>query len=218
MRRVFAAALFSTIALLSPSQTSARDDEDGEFWLNPSVTRSLDDRTSIEMETAQRFRSAPRQDAYFIRGWVNRDDAAGRTWSFGVEQRWSGSSEEEQRLLQQVSYGVGPIDMRTRFEQQWVSTDPDVGLRVRQRVGASLPLGEGEEAWSLTGDAEVFVTLQSTEPDGQTGVTRLRTFVGFERTLGRYDLSLGYLREHDIRENGPDRIGHAPFIGLNVNF
>jgi hypothetical protein len=218
MRPLAATVVLSAITLLSAPTALANDDEAGEFWLNPSVTRSLDNRTSIEMETAQRFRSAPRDDTYFIRGWVNRDDAAGRTWSFGVEQRWNGPDEEEQRLLQQVSYALGPIDMRTRFEQRWVSSDPDVGLRVRQRLGGSIPMSEGDDAWSLTGDAEVFVTLRPTEPDGQTGVTRLRTFLGFERSLGRFDLSLGYLREHDIRENGPDRIGHAPFIGFNVNF
>ena len=218
MRPLVAAVVLSTIGFLLAPRAWAADDEAGEFWLNPSVTQSLDGRTSIEMETAQRFRTDPRDDTFFIRGWINRDDAAGRAWSFGVEQRWTGPDEEEQRLLQQVSYALGPIDMRTRFEQRWVSTDPDVGLRVRQRVGGSIPMTDGDDAWSLTGDAEVFVTLQPTERDGQTGVTRLRTFVGFERSLGRYDLNLGYLREHDIRKNGPDRIGHAPFIGFNINF
>lgn len=218
MRSFFAPVVLSAVAVLSAPAAWASDDEAGEFWLNPSVTRALDDRTSIEMETAQRFRNDPRDDTYFIRGWINRDDAAGRTWSFGVEQRWNGPDEEEQRLLQQVSYSVGPIDMRTRLEQRWVSTDPDVGVRARQRLGGSIPMADGEDAWSLTGDVELFVTLQATEPDGQTGITRLRTFVGFERSFGRYDLSLGYLREHDIRENAPDRIGHAPFIGFNVNF
>lgn len=217
MRALAAPVAFSTTLLAAPT-AFANDDEAGEFWLNPSATRSLDDRTSIEMETAQRFRSNPRDDTYFIRGWVNRDDADGRTWSVGVEQRWNGPDEEEQRLLQQVSYSVGPVDMRTRFEQRWVSTDPDVGVRIRQRVGGSIPMSDGDDAWSLTGDAEVFVTLEPTEPDGQRGVTRLRTFVGFERSFDRYDLSLGYLREQDVREDGADRIGHAPFVGFNINF
>jgi hypothetical protein len=81
-----------------------------------------------------------------------------------------------------------------------------------------VPLTDLEDGWTLVGNAELFLTLRSTEPDGQTGVTGLRTFVGVERSYGRYDVSLGYLRQQDIRNSGPDRIGHAPFVGLNVNF
>ena len=62
------------------------------------------------------------------------------------------------------------------------------------------------------------MTLRSTTPDGQTGVTGLRTFVGFEREFGRYEVSLGYLRQQDVRDSAPDRIGHAPFIGVGVAF
>ena len=57
------------------------------------------------------------------------------------------------------------------------------------------------------------MTLRSTDPDGQTGITGLRTFVGVEREFGRYEVSLGYLRQQDMRYRAPDRIGHAPFIG-----
>lgn len=95
---------------------------------------------------------------------------------------------------------------------------PGQGWRVRQRLGTSVPLGDSGNSWSLAADAELFVTLRSTEPDGQTGVTGLRTFVGFEREFGRYELSVGYLRQQDVRDNAPDRIGHAPFIGAGVNF
>jgi len=90
--------------------------------------------------------------------------------------------------------------------------------RLRQRVGTSVSLGEGDDGWSLAADAELFMTLRATEPDGQTGATGVRTFVGFEREIGRYDLSLGYLRQQDIRDGRPDRIGHAPFIGINTAF
>ncbi|WP_426051601.1 hypothetical protein [Brevundimonas sp. SL161] len=44
----------------------------------------------------------------------------------------------------------------------------------------------------------------------------MRTFVGFEREFGRYEVSLGYLRQQDVRDNAPDRIWHAPFIGVGV--
>ncbi|WP_298161262.1 DUF2490 domain-containing protein [Brevundimonas sp.] len=189
-----------------------------EFWFNPSVSKAAGDRTSIELETAQRLRNDPRNDTYFVRGWIKRDDARDNSWGVGIEQRWNGPDQREVRLLQQVGYELGPFDLRTRAEQRFVSTDPQTGWRVRQRVGASIPLGDSDNSWSLTADAELFVTLRSTDPDGQTGVTGLRTFVGFEREFGRYEVSLGYLRHQDVRDNAPDRVGHAPFIGVGVNF
>lgn len=217
MRPTAASRLAALVLLAAPLPAFAAD-EAGELWLNPSFSRALDDATAIEIETAQRLREEPRNDTYFVRLWYIREDPRGVKWSLGAEQRWNGSDEEEVRLLQQAGYGWGPLDFRTRLEQRFVSTDPDTGWRLRQRVGSSWPLGEGDDAWSLSADAEVFMTLQSTEPDGQTGLTGLRTFIGFERSFGAYELSLGYLRQQDIRKNRPDRVGHAPFIGLGVEF
>lgn len=210
--------LATSIAALSLATPALASDEDLEFWLNPSVSKAVGDRTSIELETAQRFRKDPRNDTYFVRGWIKRDDARDNTWGVGIEQRWNGPDQREIRLLQQVSYELGPIDLRTRMEQRFVSTDPQTGWRVRQRIGTSLPLGDSDNSWSLTADAELVVTLRNTDPDGQTGVTGLRTFLGVERGFGRYDVSLGYLRQQDVRDNAPDRIGHAPFIGVDVAF
>lgn len=210
--------LATSIAALSLATPALANDEDMEFWFNPSVSKAVDGRTSVELETAQRFRKDPRNDTYFVRGWVKRDDARDNTWGVGIEQRWNGPDQREVRLLQQVSYALGPIDFRTRTEQRFVSTDPQTGWRVRQRIGTSIPLGESDDSWSLTADAELIVTLRSTDPDGQTGVTGLRTFVGFEREFGRYEVSLGYLRQQDVRDSAPDRIGHAPFIGVGIAF
>ena len=215
MKRLALATSIAALALATPALAS---DEDMEFWFNPSVSKAVDGRTSVELETAQRFRKDPRTDTYFVRGWIKRDDARDNTWGVGIEQRWNGPDQQEVRLLQQVGYELGPIDLRTRMEQRFVSTDAQTGWRVRQRIGTSVPLGDSDTSWSLTADAELFVTLRSTDPDGQTGVTGLRTFVGFEREFGRYEVSLGYLRQQDVRDNAPDRIGYAPFIGVGVAF
>ena len=217
MRILLPAALAAGLLCLSPASAMAGD-EDAELWFNPSATRAINDRTVFELETAQRLRSDPRDDTYFVRAWVNREDSQGTEWSVGIEQRWNGSDEQEVRMLQQVGYGWGVLDFRTRLEQRFVSDTSQTGVRLRQRVGTSLPLGEAENAWSLAADAELFLTLRSTEPDGQTGLTGVRTFIGFEREIGRFDLSLGYLRQQDIRDGGDDRIGHAPFVGITTAF
>lgn len=216
--RCFGTALVAAGVMLALASPVLAQDEAGEFWFNPSFATSLDDRTSVELETAQRLRSDPRDDTYFARLWLKREDSRGRDWNVGVEHRWNGPDEREVRLLQQVGYDWGPLEFRTRLEQRFVNVDPDTGWRLRQRMGTTVPLTEDENGWALTGDAEVFFTLRNTEPGGQTGLTGLRTFVGFERGFGRYDISLGYLRQQDIRDGAEDRVGHAPFVGVTVNF
>lgn len=211
-------AAFAAAGLLSSGAPALAQDEDAELWFNPAFVKTIDDSTSVELETAQRLRDDPRDDTYFARLWVNREDSGGREWSAGIEQRWNGPDEREVRLLQQVGYDWGPLEFRTRLEQRFVDVDPQTGWRLRQRIGTTVPLTDTEDGWALTGDAELFVTLRNTEPGGQTGVTGLRTFVGFERGFGRYDVSLGYLRQQDIRDGAEDRVGHAPFVGLTVNF
>jgi hypothetical protein len=210
--------LATSIAALSLATPALASDEDVEFWFNPTASKAFDERTTFELETAQRFRNDPRLDTYYVRGWVKRDDDRDNTWGVGIEQRWNGPDQRVVRLLQQVSYSWGPVDLRTRTEQRFVSTDPQTGWRIRQRIGTSVPLGDSDNSWSLAADAEVVVTLRSTTPDGKTGVTGLRTFVGVEREFGRYEVSLGYLRQQDIRDGAPDRIGHAPFIGVDIAF
>lgn len=211
-------ALLAAACLVLSAAPALAQDEDGELWFNPAFVKTIDDRTSVELEIAQRLRDDPRDDTYFARLWVNREDRGGREWSAGIEQRCTGPDEREVRLLQQVGYDWGPLEFRTRLEQRFVDVDPQTGWRLRQRIGTTIPLTDGEDGWALTGDAELFMTLRSTEPGGQTGVTGLRTFAGFERGFGRYDVSLGYLRQQDIRDGAEDRVGHAPFVGLTVNF
>lgn len=215
----FASGLaLSVVALAAVPSMALASDEAAELWFNPSVTHALDDRTEVEIEAVQRLRNAPRDDTYYVRLWLNREAANGMKWSLGAEQRWNGPDQEEVRLLQQVGYGWRAVEFRTRLEQRFISTDPNTGWRLRQRIGTTIPLGQDDDGWSLAADAELFMTLESTSQNGQTGLTGVRTFVGLERGFGRYDVSLGYLRQQEIRDGRPDRIGHAPFIGLNVDF
>ncbi|WP_425985654.1 DUF2490 domain-containing protein [Brevundimonas sp. TWP1-2-1b1] len=196
--------------------TSARAD-DTELWLNPRASTELRNGLGLELETAQRFRAEPRQDTVYFRLWVHKQGSSGLKYSAGAEQRFNGPDERETRLLQQVSYGWGPVDLRTRVEQRDVSSDDRWGLRARQRVGTTIPLTDDETGWSIAVNAEAFVTARSTSVDGDTGLTGLRTFVGLERPVGRAELSVGYLRQQDIRP-GRDRVAHAPFLGLNLTF
>jgi hypothetical protein len=202
--------------LLLAAAPAAAADDGLEFWLNPSVSTKLDARTSMELETAHRFRSdSAGGDTHYARLWVGRTIGEGVKLSVGAERRAQGSARET-RLLQQATYDIGPIGLRTRLEQRFLSDDPRTAWRLRQRVGTDIPLSEGP--WSLAANAEGFFTLRPAERGGQTGLTAVRTFVGFEREIGQVELSLGYLRQQTIREGARDRVGHAPFVGVEFSF
>jgi hypothetical protein len=215
MNRQVLLGLLGAALVACTSAANAADDE-FELWLNPSVTAQIGKRTSIEFETAQRFRRSPADDTYYGRLWLNRELSNSADLGVAVEQRFQGSTEET-RLHQQLSLKFGAIKSRTRLEQRFVSSNPRTVWRLRQRIGTSVPLGASEDDWSLSANAEGFFTLRAGEAGGQEGLSGLRTFIGFERSFGRVDFSIGYLRQQDIRDNARDRVGHAPLIGVNFN-
>lgn len=190
------------------------------MWFNPSVSFEADSDTGIEIETAQRFRSAAdgRADTYFVRLWVNQAISPDLTLSGAVERRINAGDSDEVRLIQQLSGSHGIIRTRLRVEQRLVQDSSRMALRVRPRLGVTLPLDD-EKRWKAKADAELFFTPRATSRGGDTGLTGLRTQVGFSRSLGeRLSLSLIYLRQHDIRANRPDRIAHAPVLGIEYAF
>ena len=73
--------------------------------------------------------------------------------------------------------------------------------------------------WSFRTDAELFLTVRSTSKGGQDGLTGLRTQFGVAHDVNdKLSLSLTYLRQQDFRDNAPDRVGHAPLIGVSYTF
>ena len=91
-----------------------------------------------------------------------------------------------------------------------------MGLRLRPRMGVSIPVAE---RLSFGTDAELFWTLRGTSPGGDTGITGLRTQVGFDYDISE-NLAIGltYLRQQDFEDNAPDEVGHAPLIGVEFAF
>ena len=126
-------------AMLLLACTPAAAADDGfELWLNPSVSTKLDAQTSVELESAHRFRSdVAGGDTHYARLWLGRQVAKGVKFSVGAERRHQGLGRET-RLLQQVNYGIGKIGLRTRLEQRFLSDDPRTAWRVRQRIGSSV--------------------------------------------------------------------------------
>lgn len=211
---------FVCLALLGTSTAALANDDGFEFWLNPSVSWDLDDDSGLEIETAQRWRDAGdgRVDTYFVRLWLSQELSDDITISGAVEQRVNNGGSDERRLIQQLNTSHGILRTRLRLEQRFVDDADRMGLRLRPRLGVSVPLDEAGR-WSFGTDAELFFTLRSNDESGNDGLTGLRTQIGFGYEVNdRLSLSAKYLRNQDFRDGAPDRVGHAPIIGIEFSF
>lgn len=190
-----------------------------EAWFDGSVVAPLGGKAFAEFQTQQRQRgdSNPTPDSQVYRLWLGTKFGK-ITTMVGVHRAKEGPGRET-RLMQQASYGLPgtPLKGRTRLEQRFIDDAAQTGWRLRQRLGVAFPLTNQEDGWTLAGNAEGFWTLRATSASGQTGLTGLRTFVGFERSFGSVDVELGYTRQQNIRDHAPDRVGHAPTLALTVN-
>jgi hypothetical protein len=206
------------LALALPTVAAAEENR-LEGWFDGSVKAEIGAKSYVEFQTQQRERSSsnPTGDSHIYRLWLGRKFGKA-TLSGGLHRSKEGTTRET-RLIEQASYplGLGSLKGRTRLEQRFVDGAEKTGWRLRQRVGVAVPLTDSEDGWELSGNAEGFLTLRATSRGGQTGLTGLRTFIGFERSFGRVDLSIGYTRQQTIRRDAPDRVGHAPTLGLTLN-
>jgi hypothetical protein len=212
--RLIAAALAATL-----STPALAEENRLEGWFEGSVVAKLDKRTEVEFQTQQRARSSsnPIGDNQTYRLWLARKIGKA-TLSGGLHRSKEGDTKET-RLLQQLNYPlpVKHLKGRTRLEQRFIDDSDKTGWRLRQRVGVGVPLSDEDGGWAFVGNAEGFLTLRSTSRGGQTGLTGVRTFLGFEKSLGQVDLEIGYTRQQNIRKGAPDRVGHAPTLGLTLN-
>ena len=212
MNRTSLAPLAVAACLFSAAPATAADHE-FELWLNPSVSTALSENTSLELDTAQRFRRDPVADTYYLRLSVNHDLSDQFEVSGGVQRQWDGD-RRELRLIEQLGYRHGIFRGRTRLEQRFIRNGDQTGWRLRQRVGVSVPLSKAKGDLTFIANAEGLFTLRPTSEGGDKGLTGVRTIVGLEREFGKVGVTLGYLRQQNVNSGAPDRIAHAPLIGI----
>lgn len=217
-RTIALALVGSTIALAQPVLAA---DEDLELWFGPSIETDLDDNTTAELQTSQRFRDADRGriDTYFLRGWIHQKVASNITLSAAAEKRVNDGGGDEIRTIQQLGTSHGILRTRLRFEQRFVDgNDGRMGLRLRPRLGLRIPLSATSPVTASV-DGELFWTLRSTSDGGDTGVNAAETRVGFTYDVSdNLTLGLKYLRAQSFRDNRPDTVSHAPLIEIGLSF
>lgn len=216
----FPKAAILLLPVLGLATPASGQDEAFELWFNPTFGTDLDDDTSVEIETAQRFRSEAdgRVDTYFVRGWLKQDIATNASLSGAVEYRANDGGSNELRTIQQLSTSHGFIKTRLRLEQRFVDGADRMGLRLRPRLGVGFDLSQ-DGRWSTGADVEIFWTLRGNNVGSETGITAIRTTVGVEHEINdNLTLGLFYLRQQDFEDNAPDEIGHAPLLVADFSF
>jgi opacity protein-like surface antigen len=217
--RAFVSPIFALACFLAPAPAFATDDN-FEIWINPRFTTALDKNTDVQLETAQRFRDADDGgvDTYGFDLWVIQKLNDSLTAQFGVERRINDGGPNEVRLQYQMSLKTGIFRGRGRIEQRYVDDTDRMGLRARFRGGVSVPL-DSKKKLSGFSDVETFFTIRSTGKGGDDGFTGFRTRIGAAYKVSKaLTVNLAYLRQQDVRSNRIDRVGHAPFIGLDFTF
>lgn len=171
------------------------DDSDGfgQSIIRPGVGWSLDEESAIWAGYA----------------WI-------RTSPAGPE------STDEHRLWQQWTYtpalGKWKSLFRTRFEQRWLESTDDVGLRLRQLARFQRPF-ETNDRLSFVAWDELFINMNDTDFGAEAGLGQNRAFVGFgfeplESSDGR--IEVGYLLQSINLPGKNNRQNHI--LSLNYFF
>lgn len=133
-----------------------------------------------------------------------------------------GEGFDEHRMWQQWTY-TPSVDRwsflhRSRFEQRWVETGSDVGLRWRQMFRTQYNLTDTPK-WSLIAWDEAFFHLNDTDWGTRAGFDQNRAFfgVGFKPSPeSKIRFELGYLNQFIYRPGGENGMNHI--LSFNVFF
>lgn len=131
-----------------------------------------------------------------------------------------GADIDEHRIWQQWTWSqsVAPFKFaaRTRFEQRFIESSDDTGLRLRQFVRAQKNLSACSRRTFVVWD-ELFIALNDTDWGQRSGFDQNRFFVGFgfkRHHTSPWRVEIGYMNQ-SVNQRGPiDRSNHV--LALNV--
>ncbi len=132
----------------------------------------------------------------------------------------AGTTTREHRPFQQALFriagnGKGPTVIgRTRLEERFLEGADDIGLRARQMLRATAPLGGG---FLAIGTAEAFVNLNSVSWGPRSGFDQSRVFAGVGVPLARgLWIEAGYMNQYVVRHRRADRMNHNISLTLSL--
>ncbi len=200
-------------AVFTQGELSFEQDESSRWrWWFDGHARFQDDSDGFDVSIVRPgigYKLTDNTTAWAGYGWIHTDPIGG------------GASFDESRIWQQLTWsrqcGDFRIGLRPRFEQRFLTTGEDTGMRFRQFASARAPISADERVTLVLWD-EVFIHLNDTDFGTRSGFNQNRAFFGFgwkpcpEQTKSRVEI--GYLNQFINGSAGRDRMNHL----LAVNF
>jgi hypothetical protein len=210
---------------LSAVPASAQD-ADSELWLTATGEVAVDENTSIEVESINRF-SDDSGGLYEMELSAGVKREIGNGWWLGggyvrvVSYSRGTVTRTEDRLRVQggVSTDAGPFKLsgRLRLERREASTGDEIGYRLRPNIKAALPLGKSD--FRLFASHESFFPLDDTDWGENAGHDRMRNAVGVSWKASKaIGVEAGYLHQYRPPRNGrASATDHALTLTLGVS-
>ena len=203
------------------------DDDDFQTWQQVIASTKLSEGVTGALEVQPRFTDdSSRLGQLLIRPSIGLTLFDQTVLSVGYAyvrtSPETGANTYEHRPWQQLAFPIAAVkntftlSNRTRFEQRFRDDGDDVGLRLRQQIRLTVPLGAA--GWQAVGWSEVFFNLNDTDWGAQSGLDRWRNFLGINIPLREgVAFEPGYLNQFVNRPAG-DQIDHVLSATLNVSF
>ena len=210
------------ILLFAPAPALAQQ-QDEQLWFQTNGSVELGDHDKVTVEAIGRFSDKADGFSHAEAGLLfTRKLASGIELSFGyrhvADYDRGVTLPNEERLRQMVLVPLGSgFGFRLRSEQRFNSTGPEVGFRLRPRIGYEMPLGSG--GFKLFVTEEHFINVNTTDWGQRGGYERMRNAIGVSIPLGgKLRGEVGYLNQYRFGRAGKrDQMDHAFTLTLNFN-
>lgn len=205
-------AFSASLAVLASAATPARAaDEDVQVWIGETATAPLSPTIQGTLDLSQRFRENGNQR--LARGTAEFRLSPHAVIGGGAAYVSTLDAADEFRPHQQLTLTYGALALRTRVEQRFFDHADRMELRLRQRIGVTVPVSQRLKA-GLAG--ELLYIAQSQDSGKSAYVDQWRANATLARHLAA-DLegTLGYLAIYSPRE-GTDKLSHVAQLTLTL--
>ncbi len=205
-----------TAAMLSflPLNVQAATTDDFQIWSSFQASGSISGKVVGGLELSGRFvDNAGRLGVAIVRPTIGYKLNDAVTVNLGYVHQTTVNQNrrdaQENRVFQQVNWtmgkiGKGTVSSRTRFEQRFVNTGSDTGLRFRVQMKYSLPLKAKHTNLILS--SEPLFALNTTDWGQRAGIDQWRNFIGVNFPVAKkLTLETGFQHRYQKRFNQPDR-------------
>jgi len=203
-------ALLGGASLATQAQAA---DEDFQLWISESTSVPLSPTTQGTLDLSQRIRESGNQ--LLTRGTIEFRLSPAAEVGGGVAYVSTVDSANEVRPHQQLTLDFGALTLRTRIEERFFEHAYRMELRLRQRVGVTVPVSRRLKA-GLAGELLYIARSQDSGQDAH--VDQWRANATLARNLGdNLQGTLGYLAVLSPRHGGADKLSHVAQVTLTLN-